>query len=153
MWGRVGLRYRNNGLTVRWGTSFANGDQLEPADPTTPDIPEYRFTFNRLGTDIQAEHARFLFVGEYATSNDQAPAAADASGSTSAYSIMAVGKSGRGIGPMVRYDVAEDFKRWTYGAYAGLPSSNLSLLLSYESWEDGAGPHDGRMYARLQVRF
>lgn len=153
LWGRIGLRYRNEGLTLRWGASFANGDQFEPLDPAAPTDPAYTFTFNRLGTDVQVDHGRFLFVGEYATSDETAPAAVDATGKTSAYSVMAVGKTSRGVGPVIRYDAFEDYKRMTYGAYAGLPTSPLSFMLSYESWEDGAGPHDGRMYARLQVRF
>ena len=53
----------------------------------------------------------------------------------------------------MRYDVFEDFKRWTVGAYAGLPSSNVSLLFNYEKFEDEVGAHDDRFYTRLQVRL
>ena len=153
VWGRLGLRYRRDSLTVRWGTSLGNGDQHQPADTAAPTIPAYTFTFNRRGTDVQIDHPRLLFVAEAATGEDKAPLAADASGRSNAYYALAVGKTRWGVGPIVRYDVLEEFKRWTVGAYAGLPSSKVSFLFNYEKFEDAAGVHDDRVYARLQVRF
>ena len=152
-WGRVGLRYRRGEVTVRTGVSGASGDQLFD-DSTSAGVTYYHAGISRLGVDVQLEHPRLLVVAEYARGTDQAPASLpDAGGSTSGYYVLAVGKTSRELGPLVRFDVYEAFRRWTFGAYAGLPSSPVSLLLNYEIVNDDFGRHDDKIFLRLQVRF
>lgn len=153
LWGRVGLRYRDSSMTVRVGVSGASGDIFEIADPGPPPVDSFTVTFTRYGTDIEIDHRLGFAAAEYVSSNDRAPAAADASGKRSGYFGLLALKTPWRTGPLVRYDVLEDFKRLTFGAYAGLPADEVSLLLNYEIFRDDTGKHDDRYYARLQVRF
>lgn len=154
IWGRVGARYRKGETTVRLGVSAASGDQLVPAEPGTPPVLGYQFGFNRLGADVQIDHPRLFLAAEYVTGDDHVPASLpDAGGRQSGYYALLVGKTSRGVGPLLRYDALEDFKRWTLGGYVGRPSDRVSLLLNYEILEDAAGKHDDKFYLRLQARF
>lgn len=154
VWGRVGVRYKNGPTTIRLGVSAASGDQLEPAQPGPPPIPSYTLDFSRFGADFEVDHPRGFFAAEYVTGNDRAPATVpDAGGRQEGYYALLVGKTARGVGPLLRYDGIAEFKRWTVGGYAGLPSNPVSLLINYEFLKDATGKRDDRFYVRLQVRF
>lgn len=154
VWGRIGLRYRRPDLTVRLGVSGASGDQQEPGDPGPPVEDPFTFSFTRLGTDVVVDHPRAFFAAEYVSGNNKVLSGiSDAGGSASGYYGIVAVKIRRDAGPLLRYDVADDFARWTGGSFFGLPSDAVSLLLNYEVFEDDLGQHDDRYYLRLQVRF
>ena len=154
LWGRVGLRYKTGDLTLRLGVSGATGDQQFDDSTAAGGLVFFTSDITRLGMDIQIDHPRVLFVTEYARGNDKAPAThPDASGTTSGYYALLVGKTSRNIGPLVRYDVLEGFQRLTAGGYYGLPASPVSLLFNYEQVTDDTGRHDDKFLLRLQVRF
>lgn len=153
VWGRVGARYRHGDLTVRFGISAGSGDQIEP--PSAPDLNNgFKFDFTRTGADVQIDHPRFLAIAEYAQGDDKAPASLpEVGGSVNGYYVLLVPKTRWNVGPIVRYDTLDEFRRVTLGAYAGLPSDDVSLLFNYEKLEDDLGKHDDKFYLRLQVRF
>ena len=154
IWGRIGGRYRNGGLTARFGVSGARGDQQEAADSGPPAVSPFTFTFTRVGTDVTVDHSRAFFAAEYVTGEDKAPASQpDAGGSRSGYYALIAAKTRWRAGPLLRYDALEDYRRWTIGGYAGLPSDDVSVLLNYEVFQDDLGKHDDRYYMRLQIRF
>lgn len=152
VWGRLGLRYKRDSLIVRVGASGASGDQREPADPGPPATAPFTFSFTRLGAGLEVTHPRLFLAAEYVTGKDQS-SVPGVSGRQSGYYAIVAGKTRWGVGPILRYDRAEEFKRWTVGAYAGLPSEDVSLLLNYEMFRDDLGKHDDRFYVRLQTRF
>lgn len=153
LWGRVGLRYRAGETTTRVGVSGATGDQLFD-DSTAAGIETWQADISRIGFDVQFDHPRLLFVSEWAQGDDKAPPSRpDAGGRTSGYYVLLVGKPKRDLGPVLRYDVFEDFKRWTLGAFVGRPSGRTSLLFNYELVTDEFGKHDDKIFFRLQVRF
>ena len=48
------------------------------------------------------------------------------------YYVQLVGKTPWRVGPSVRYDsLASEFRRWTFGAYYGLPGAPLRLMVNY----------------------
>ena len=154
VWGRLGVRYRHGEVTVRLGLSAASGDQQEPADTGPPPVAAYTTRFTRNGADVEIDHPRLFVAAEYVTSDDKAPASIpDASGRSNGYYLIAVGKLRHSAGALLRYDVLEEFQRWTIGAYVGRPADPVSLLINYEIFQDDLGTHDDRYYARLQVRF
>ncbi len=157
VWARVGARYDDPdaALMVRAGVSGAIGDQREPDDPGPPLLPGFRFTFWRLGADVEVEHRWVFVAAEYAMGADAVPADPDAGGDAMAYSLLIAGKTPWDVGPVVRYDAAdaEEFKRWTFGGYAGRPTARLRAMATYEIFEDEAGPHDHRLLLWTQARF
>ena len=162
VWGRIGVRYRtrdstagkDDAFTMRVGLSAASGDQIEPADPGPPAVAPFTFSFTRYGVDVEVDHPYAFFAAEYATTNDVAPKSlGDVGGSAAGYYVLLAGKTRWHSGPIARWDVLEEFRRLTLGAYVGPPSSDVSLLLNYEIFRDDLGKHDDRYYARLQVRF
>lgn len=153
LWGRVGLRYRDSSMTVRVGASGASGDQFEAADPGPPPEDAFTLEFSRYGTDIQVDHRLAFVSAEYVSSSDKVVDSGDPSERRTGYFGLLAVKTPWHAGPVLRYDVLEDFNRVTIGAYAGLPANAVSLLLNYEVFRDDLGKHDDRYYARLQVRF
>ena len=153
VWGRVGLRYRDSSLTVRVGASGASGDQFEAAAPGPPPEDAFTLAFTRVGTDVEIDHRLAFVAAEYVSSDDRVVESGDPSERRAGYFGLVVVKTPWHAGPLIRYDVLEDFKRTTIGAYVGRPASDVSLLLNYELFQDDLGKHDDRYYARLQVRF
>lgn len=157
LWGRVGVRYKQDpkDLTIRFGVSGAIGDQLEPADPGPPPVPEERFAFKRVGVDVTVDHPWFFAAAEYAMSWDEVPAGSGETESSMAYYVLAAGKTPWKVGPVLRYDAAdaEEWTRITAGAYWGLPDDDVRVIAHYEHFEDEAGVHDGRVLTQAMVRF
>lgn len=156
VWGRVGLRYRNDpadwiarlGVSGGWGDAFDLGD--DPIDPAD----DFLIEFHRMGTDLEIDHPRMFLSAEYITSSEKAPSLGEQDEPTGFY-VNVVGKTRYQIGPIVRYDVLDDqFKRWTLGGYYGLPAAPLRVLLNYELRlikDDFRG--DDKFYVWTQVRF
>ena len=151
MFGRVGLRYKNNSLVARLGVSGARGDLLEiGADTVTVD-------FDRLGFDFQLEQKWFTMAAEYISGTDYT--AVEVAG-RSGYYFMATGRTPWQIGPSLRYENVDDgeFRRLVIGAYYGEPSSRIRVLANYEIRKTEADPdlplgEDNRFYLWLMVRF
>ena len=154
LWARIGGRYKRDSVTARLGLSFASGDQQEVADPGPPRVPGFTFDFRRWGADVEVDHPWGFLAAEYVKGEDNAPASVpDASGTRSGYYVILAGKTRWHLGPLVRYDQLETYQRWTYGAFYGLPSDDLRLLLNYEVWQDDLGRHDDKLYLWIQTRF
>lgn len=153
IWGRVGLRYRRDDVTLRFGLSGGSGDVREAVDPGPPLEPAFLYTFSRLGTDVVLDHPRAFLAAEFVTGENTIVAPLGESERLAGYYVLAAGKTRWNAGPIVRYDVFEDFRRVTVGAYFGRPADDVSLLFNYEVFRDEAGPHDHRVYLRLQTRF
>ena len=156
VWGRLGLRYRNtpSNLTVRVGASGAVGDNLnEGSDPLDPK-DDFREDFKRLGADMQIDHSRFFVTAEYARGTDKNLLTGE-SNDSSAYYVQVVGKTPWRVGPIARFDTSsDDFRRWTLGAFYGLPKEPFRVLVNYEyrKLRDGVRADD-RLYVWTQVRF
>jgi hypothetical protein len=153
LWGRIGGRYKRDRLTARLGLSYASGDQQEPEDPGPPVVDGFTFDFKRWGTDVEIDHPLVFLAAEYVKGEDSAPASADASGTRSGYYVLLAGKTKWRLGPLIRYDQLEEYQRWTYGAFYGLPADDVRLLFNYEVWQDDLGRHDDKLYLWMQIRF
>ena len=156
VWGRAGLRYRNDAsdLTLRTGVSAATGDGLaaglDPLDPSD----DYLETFSRLGVDAQIDHRLFQATAEYVRGTNVNTVTGQGD-DISGYYATVVGKSRWRVGPLVRLDaMADEFRRWTIGGYYGLPKAPLRLLLNYEyrAVKDSVRGDD-KLYLWAQVRF
>ena len=156
VWGRMGLRYRNDAadLTVRIGGSGATGDQIAEGVDANDPADDYREEFTRAGTDVQIDHRRFLFTAEYVKGTNQNTITGDAD-DLDGYYINFVGKTRWKVGPVVRLDtLADEFRRWTVGGYYGLPNVPLRVLVNYEYRELKDGVRgDDKLYIWTQVRF
>ena len=156
VWGRIGLRYRNDAadVTVRVGASGANGDQIaEGLDPNDP-ADDFREEFTRTGTDIQIDHRRFLFTAEYVKGVNDNTVTGE-SDEPDGYYLNVVGKTRWKVGPVARLDTfADEFRRWTLGGYYGLPNVPLRVFVNYEyrQLKDGVRGDD-KLYVWTQVRF
>jgi hypothetical protein len=155
VWGRVGLRWKNDssGFVARAGISAATGDLVDPGDDPADPADDFRLSFKRLGGDLQLDHPRFFLSAEYVAGRDQV--GAGSRDKRRGYYVNLVGKTGVGVGPIVRYDALDsDFRRWTFGVYYGLPAARLRLMLNYElrKVKDGVRADD-KLYVWTQVRF
>lgn len=156
VWGRAGLRYRKDAadLTVRVGASGGTGDGIaEGLDPLDPE-DDYRHTFSRTGTDVQVDHRRFQMTAEYVRGTNEHTLTGEAE-DLSGYYVNLVGKTRWRVGPTVRIDTfADEFRRWTVGAYYGLPNVPLRVMVNYEyrQLKDGVRGDD-KLYVWTQVRF
>jgi|GEM_PF-1217811 len=155
LWGRVGLRWKSDpeNLTARFGVSGASGDFIEPADLLLGE-EKMQIKFKRLGVDVELDHPRFFISAEYVRGSDEIVETGEMN-DPSGYYVNLVGKTEAQVGPIVRYDTLDDdFKRWTLGAYYGLPKKPWRLMLNYELRElrDGAR-QDDKFYAWTQVRY
>ena len=156
IWGRAGLRYRKDAadLTVRVGVSGATGDGVvEGLDPVDP-ADDYLQSFSRAGTDVQVNHRRFLVTAEYVKGTNDNTLTGEAD-DLSGYYVGVVGKTRWRVGPTARLDTfADEFRRWTIGAYYGLPNVPFRVLVNYEyrALKDGVRGDD-KLYVWTQVRF
>jgi phosphate-selective porin len=156
VWGRAGLRYRKDAadLTVRVGLSGATGDGfVEGVDPLDP-ADDYRQTFSRSGADVEVDHRRFLVTAEYVKGTNENSLTGDTD-DLSGYYVNVVGKTRWRIGPIARLDTfADEFRRWTVGAYYGLPNVPFRVIVNYEyrALKDGVRGDD-KFYVWTQVRF
>ena len=156
VWARAGLRYRNDArdAVVRLGTSIGTGDFLELGDDLIDPADDFRVGFDRRGYDFELDHPRFALAAEYASSKDENQVTHEVD-EPIGYYVSAVAKFSRGFGPTLRYDVLDDsFKRWTLGAFAGLPAAPLRAFVNYERREIKDGVRgDDKLYLWMQVRF
>jgi len=156
VWGRLGLRYKNTpgDLTFKVGVSGATGDQInEGALPLDP-VDDFVQDFRRLGADFQIDHRYFFLSAEYVRGRDEDPETGEGD-EPHGYYVNLVGKTRFEVGPIVRYETLnDDFRRWTFGAYYGLPARRLRVLFNYEyrKLRDGERADD-KIYLWLQVRL
>jgi len=155
LWGRVGIRYKTEDLMWRFGISGGIGDQKDLGDDIADPSDDFIINFKRYGLDAEVDHKWFFMASEYAAGTD---IISDTISNPFGYYILLAGKTKWKAGPLVRYDVLEDeWKRWTVGAYYGLPNDRFRVLLNYEFRgyhpEDIPYGEDDRMYIQLQVRF
>ena len=155
LWGRLGARYQNKqeSLRVRLGFSGAIGNQLEPAGRGNPPTPPYVFDFRRAGADLEIDHRWAFLAAEYVVGTNRSVAVPEANADSGGYYAMLVGKLPWKLGPVARFDVFDDFRRWTAGAFYGLPGDTVRVLFNYEFWSDEAGRHDDKLYLWTQVVF
>ncbi len=155
VWGRAGLRYRNDArnLLTRVGISGGAGDFIELGDLLDP-ADDVRIVFVRKGVDVEIDHPRFLLSAEYGTAKDENKSTAEIDEPVGYY-LNLVGKLAPNCGPLVRYDVFDDtFKRWTFGAWWGPPAAPVRALLNYEARQLKDGVRgDDKIYLWLQVRY
>ncbi|MFZ5554051.1 MAG: porin [Bacteroidota bacterium] len=154
-WGRLGLRYKSDKITVKIGGSFAFGGLRylnnlidDPSDDIYADI-------FRTGTDIQIDHDYFFMAAEFAMGTDKVSDTLIAE--PIGYQGLLAIKTKYKAGPLIRYDVNEDeWKVLTLGAYYGLPKDRFRFLLNYVirgNITDIPGGHDDRLYLQMQVTF
>ena len=155
LWGRIGIRYKTDNLDAHLGGSFGTGgirylgnDLVDPAD-------DIYTNFNRMGVDAELEHKLFFLVGEYANGTDKV--ADTLYGEPVGYFALLALKTKWKTGPFIRYDSFEDeFKRYTFGAYYGLPKDKFRILVNYEYrglYTDVPNGHDDRLYVQMQIVF
>jgi Phosphate-selective porin O and P len=162
VWGRIGVRYkdRNDGaLVARFGTSLGVGDLIDEGDDPVDPSDDFRLSFKRLGTDMEIDHRLFFFSTEFVAAVDENTAIHETDRPIGWY-LNLVGKTPWRVGPIVRYDVLDtDFRRWTFGAYYGLPKDSLRFMINYELrqiMEDSTGNvgrGDDKLYFWTQARF
>ena len=155
LWGRVGLRYKQNDFKVWWGGSFGMGglrylgdDLVDPADDRYVD-------FGRIGADLQIDHKNFFLAAEYGMGKDKMHGVIE--GEPMGYQVLVATKTKWNLGPLARYDVFEDeWKVLTLGAYYGLPKDKFRVLTNYvfrSNIKDKPNGHDDRFYVQMQIRF
>lgn len=146
VWGRVGGRFEDGDLQLRFGVSGAWGNQKEPLDPGPPVVPAFVFDFTRLGADLEVDHPYAFAAAELVRGWD------DGEPSTGGY-LLAAGKTPWHAGPVARYDALEAYHRWTLGGYWGEPKAKLRVMAEYEIYRDDLGAHDHKIYLWTQARF
>ncbi len=160
VWGRLGVRFRDDasGLVARLGVSGGMGDMIDNNEPLNPSDDE-RTKFKRLGVDVEVDHKWFFLSSELVMGWDR-NVTLNESAEPSGYYVNLVGKTPWQVGPIARLDtLGEDFRRWTFGAYGGLPDESFRVLLNYEYreiFEDPSGNigrGDDKIYLWAQVRF
>jgi hypothetical protein len=155
LWGRMGIRYKAKDLMWRFGISGGMGDQKDLGeDPVNPS-DDFIIDFKRFGLDAEIDHRWFFMASEYAAGTD---IVSDTISNPFGYYVLLAGKTKWKAGPLVRYDVLEDeWKRWTLGAYYGLPNDRIRVLLNYEfrgyHSDEVLYGEDDRLYIQLQIRF
>jgi phosphate-selective porin len=157
LWGRIGLRYKADGpdgIVMRAGVSGARGDELDEGDDPDDPADDFRSAFNRVGTDVEIDQRWVFFSAEFVNSWDEDTRTGEVS-QTHGYYLNLVGKTPLRAGPIVRYDtLGDEFKRWTFGAFYGLPREPFRAMLNYEyrQLRDDVRADD-KFYVWLQVAF
>lgn len=156
VWGRLGLRWKqdSSNTLVRLGVSGGIGDLMDEGVDSLDPADDVRLDFRRLGGDLEVDLPWFFLSAEYVKGWDEDPGTNQTEDITGYY-VNLVGKTSWRLGPIARYDVlGDEFKRWTFGAYYGLPSERLRVLFNYEyrKLKDGVRADD-KLYVWTQVRF
>src|SRR6185369_6209591 len=127
---------------------FDTGD--DPVDPSD----DFLLVFNRYGADLEIDHPRAFFAAEYVSGHEENRATGETDEPIGWY-VSIAGKTHWRIGPIVRYeDFDDEFKRYTLGAYWGLPQEPIRVLLNYEYRKLFGGVRgDDKLYLWTQVRF
>lgn len=155
LWGRIGVRYKSDNLTIRLGGSFGYGGIRDPGDTLSTTSDDVYIDFSRAGADVHAEHKYFFAAAEYAQGIDKARDTLY--GEPMGYQALLAVKTKWKTGPLIRYDVFEDeWKVLTAGAYYGLPKDKFRILVNYVfrgNVTDIPRGHDDRLYIQMQVTF
>lgn len=161
VWGRLGFRYKNSpaALVTRLGVSGSTGDMVDEGNDPIDPADDERIKFKRLGVDLEVDQQWFFVSAELVMGWDRNRTLKE-SDEPMGYYVNLVGKTPWEIGPIVRLDtLGEDYRRWTFGAYYGLPDSIFRVLLNYELREisEDSNGHIGRgddkLYLWTQVKF
>ena len=146
--GRVGFSGKKESYKWTLGASAAHGDKFETSNNPIYD-GGYFVKFDRAGTDFFLDHDRFDLNGEFAIGKHKDRGDKE---TIHGYYMTFVGKSSRGIGPVLSYDSINDTQdvRVTLGAYYGERNEDFRVLMNYEF----RGAVDtGRFYLWSLVRF
>ncbi|MFI5172583.1 MAG: porin [Chitinophagales bacterium] len=154
LWGRVGLRYKSDLLTIRLGGSFGYGGLRYLGDTLNIPTDDIYVDFKRIGADLEIDHDYFFFASEFGKGTDENDTIFE---EPVGYQVLLALKTKYKIGPLVRYDAFEDeFKQLTIGAYYGLPKDKFRIVSNYifrGGIKDIPGGHDDRFYIQLQIVF
>jgi hypothetical protein len=155
LWGRVGIRYKTNDLSLRLGGSFGYGGLRYLGDTIEVPTDDVYVDFGRMGADFQLDHKYFFLACEYGMGTDWEKNSLY--GEPMGYQAMLALKTKWDIGPLARYDVFEDeWEVMTIGAYYGLPKDKYRILVNYifrGNISDIPGGHDDRLYIQMQITF
>ena len=156
LWGRIGIRYKKDDFTVRWGGSFGAGGLRYLGDDIVDPGDDVYVDFRRIGADIQIDHKRFFFAAEYATGADRVRDTLYAE--PLGYQAQLALKTKLNMGPFVRYDasVEDDWHVLTLGVYYGKPKDKFRVLVNYlfrGNVKDVQQGHDDRFYIQMQIKF
>ena len=156
LWGRLGVRYKENDLTARLGGSFGTGGLRYLGDNIEDAGDDIYVDFRRIGTDLQIDHRRFFFAAEYAkgTDNTSDTLYAEPLG----YQAQIAIKTKWNMGPFIRYDasIEDDWQVLTLGAYYGKPKDKFRIIINYlfrGQVKDVPQGHDDRFYVQMQIKF
>ncbi|NOT32667.1 MAG: hypothetical protein HOP12_00685 [Candidatus Eisenbacteria bacterium] len=156
VWGRLGLRYRNDpgDWMARIGVSGGSGDLLDTGDDPLDPADDFRVVFTRTGADLELDLPRLHLSAEAVSGRDENKATGETDEPLGWY-VNLVGKTGSPIGPILRYeDIGDELKRYVIGAYWGLPQQRLRFLVNYEYRKVFASVRgDDKLYLWTQVRF
>ncbi|MFM9986080.1 MAG: porin [Flavobacteriales bacterium] len=155
LWGRVGMRYKKDDWNIRFGGSLGIGGLRYLGDTINDARDDIYVDFKRFGADMQVDHKYFFLAAEYGVGTDKA--ADTLYQEPVGYQIQLALKTKWNVGPMVRYDTAEDeWKVLTLGAYYGKPQDKLRVLVNYVfrgNVTDIPNGHDDRLYIQMQIVF
>ncbi len=153
VWGRVGIRSKVGDSKWRFGLSAGKADRFEPPEDGDPG---FFVDFKSYGTDFLFDHRRLAINGEFNIGPREELGEKE---TIHAYYLTLVGKTSKPFGPLLRFDSVntDEFRRWTVGAYYGLPNDAVRVLFNYEFRyeEDDVldNAADDRVYLWTQVRF
>jgi hypothetical protein len=155
-WGRLGLRWRNGDAsrTFWLGASGGVGDEIDPGDDPLDPSDDFRIIFNRWGVDMELDHPLAFICGEYVSGHQIDKSTNETDEPVGWYALIA-GKTPWRFGPILRVDdFDDDFHRYTFGGYYGLPSEKWRFLVNYEyRLRKDAVRGDDKLYFWTQVRF
>jgi hypothetical protein len=158
-WGRVGVRYRDKAwpLVARLGVSGGMGDFIDPGDVVDDPADDMLVEFERVGVDVQIDHAWVFASAEYVATRDveHPTGLPEDEVDEAGYYVNLVGKTPYRAGPILRYDVlGDEHQRWTFGAYYGLPDDRVRVMVNYEYRRlMDVVRGDDKLYLWTQVRF
>jgi Phosphate-selective porin O and P len=155
LWGRIGIRYKQNDFKIWVGGSFGAGGLRYLGDDIVSPTDDVYADFVRFGTDLQIDHKNFFFATEYGKGKDKVHGIVEAE--PMGYQALIALKTKWKLGPVVRYDVFEDeWKVLTLGSYYGLPKDRFRMIANYVfrgNVKDVPIGHDDRFYIQMQIRF
>ncbi len=157
VWGRLGIRYKRDTLgtlLARIGISGASGDLIDEGDDPLDPADDFRLAFTRYGVDAEIDYRWGFLSAEYVSGTNENTMTGETDEPVGYY-VSCAGKTRWRAGPIVRLDTLDDeFRRWTIGAYYGLPDERFRLMLNYErrTVKDGVRGDD-KLYVWQQIRF
>lgn len=149
LWGRMGARFQRTDwgdLDIALGGSGGWGDYIDGPDT---------ILFRRAGVDLEIDQQWFFLSTEYAYAWDFVNGEPE---ELAGYYVNLVGKTPWSFGPSFRYDAVplagEEFDRYTFGAYWGMPNDLLRVMINYElRWLKDGSRGDDKLFIWTQVEF